>query len=150
MDQFLPFSRPAIGDEEIAAVEKVLRSGWITTGPQNQQLESEFCATFGCKHAIAVCSATAGMHITLMALGIGPGDEVITPSQTWVSTLNMIELLGATPVMIDVDRDTLMVNARDVEAAITTKTKAIVPVHYAGAPLQMMHCETWPNAIICR
>lgn len=115
MDQFLPFSRPAIGDEEIAAVEKVLRSGWITTGPQNQQLESEFCATFGCKHAIAVCSATAGMHITLMALGIGPGDEVITPSQTWVSTLNMIELLGATPVMIDVDRDTLMVNARDVE-----------------------------------
>ena len=137
MDQFLPFSRPAIGDEEIAAVEKVLRSGWITTGPQNQQLESEFCATFGCKHAIAVCSATAGMHITLMALGIGPGDEVITPSQTWVSTLNMIELLGATPVMIDVDRDTLMVSASDVEAAITAKTKAIVPVHYAGAPLQM-------------
>lgn len=79
MDQFLPFSRPAIGDEEIAAVEKVLRSGWITTGPQNQQLESEFCRTFGCKHAVAVCSATAGMHITLMALDIGPGDEVITP-----------------------------------------------------------------------
>lgn len=137
MDEFLPFSRPAIGDEEIAAVEKVLRSGWITTGPQNQQLENEFCSIFGCKHAIAVCSATAGMHITLMALGIGPGDEVITPSQTWVSTLNMIELLGATPVMIDVDRDTLMVSAADVEAAITAKTKAIVPVHYAGAPLQM-------------
>ncbi|CAI2424171.1 UDP-4-amino-4-deoxy-L-arabinose aminotransferase [Serratia plymuthica] len=137
MDEFLPFSRPAIGDEEIAAVGKVLRSGWITTGPQNQQLENEFCSTFGCKHAIAVCSATAGMHITLMALGIGPGDEVITPSQTWVSTLNMIELLGATPVMIDVDRDTLMVSAADVEAAITVKTKAIVPVHYAGAPLQM-------------
>lgn len=137
MDEFLPFSRPAIGDEEIAAVEKVLRSGWITTGPQNQQLENEFCSIFGCKHAIAVCSATAGMHITLMALDIGPGDEVITPSQTWVSTLNMIELLGATPVMIDVDRDTLMVSAADVEAAITAKTKAIVPVHYAGAPLQM-------------
>ncbi|WP_024485861.1 UDP-4-amino-4-deoxy-L-arabinose aminotransferase, partial [Serratia fonticola] len=137
MDQFLPFSRPAIGDEEIAAVEKVLRSGWITTGPQNQQLESEFCRTFGCKHAIAVCSATAGMHITLMALDIGPGDEVITPSQTWVSTLNMIELLGATPVMIDVDRDTLMVSAADVEAATTARTKAIIPVHYAGAPLPM-------------
>lgn len=137
MDQFLPFSRPAIGDEEIAAVEKVLRSGWITTGPQNQQLESEFCKTFGCKHAVAVCSATAGMHITLMALGIGPGDEVITPSQTWVSTLNMIELLGAKPVMIDVDRDTLMVSAADVEAAITPDTKAIIPVHYAGAPLPM-------------
>ncbi|WP_411751431.1 UDP-4-amino-4-deoxy-L-arabinose aminotransferase [Serratia sp. (in: enterobacteria)] len=137
MDQFLPFSRPAIGDEEIAAVEKVLRSGWITTGPQNHQLESEFCRTFGCKHAVAVCSATAGMHITLMAQGIGPGDEVITPSQTWVSTLNMIELLGATPVMIDVDRDTLMVSAADVEAAITARTKAIIPVHYAGAPLPL-------------
>ena len=77
----MPFSRPAIGDEEIAAVESVAFR-LITTGPQNQQLESDFCSTFGCKHAIAVSSATAGMHITLMALGIGPGDEVITPSQT--------------------------------------------------------------------
>ncbi|QPT15423.1 UDP-4-amino-4-deoxy-L-arabinose aminotransferase [Serratia rubidaea] len=137
MDQFLPFSRPAIGDEEIAAVGKVLTSGWITTGPQNQQLEADFCRTFGCRHAVAVSSATAGMHITLMALGIGLGDEVITPSQTWVSTLNMIELLGATPVMIDVDRETLMVSAADVEAAITPRTKAIIPVHYAGAPLAL-------------
>lgn len=137
MDQFLPFSRPAIGDEEIAAVGKVLTSGWITTGPQNQQLEADFCRSFGCRHAVAVSSATAGMHITLMALGIGLGDEVITPSQTWVSTLNMIELLGATPVMIDVDRETLMVSAADVEAAITSRTKAIIPVHYAGAPLPL-------------
>ncbi|MEB6338093.1 UDP-4-amino-4-deoxy-L-arabinose aminotransferase [Serratia rhizosphaerae] len=137
MDQFLPFSRPAIGDEEIAAVGKVLTSGWITTGPQNQQLEADFCRTFGCRHAVAVSSATAGMHITLMALGIGLGDEVITPSQTWVSTLNMIELLGATPVMIDVDRETLMVSAAAVEAAITPRTKAIIPVHYAGAPLPL-------------
>ncbi len=137
MDRQLPFSRPAIGEEEIAAVGQVLRSGWITTGPQNQLLETHFCAAFGCKHAIAVCSATAGMHLVLMALGIGPGDEVITPSQTWVSTLNMIELLGARPVMIDVDRDTLMVSAADVEAAITPRTKAIVPVHYAGAPLDL-------------
>ncbi|WP_145541927.1 UDP-4-amino-4-deoxy-L-arabinose aminotransferase [Yersinia alsatica] len=137
MQNFLPFSRPAIGSDEINAVVNVLGSGWITTGPQNQQLETDFCAAFGCKHAIAVCSATAGMHITLMALGIGPGDEVITPSQTWVSTLNMIVLLGAEPVMIDVDRDTLMVSAADVEAAITPKTKAIIPVHYAGAPCEL-------------
>ena len=137
MELLLPFSRPAIGDEEIVAVEKVLRSGWITTGPQNRQLETHFSAAFGCKHAIAVSSATAGMHVTLMALGIGPGDEVITPSQTWVSTLNMIELLGARPVMIDVDRETLMVSAESVEKAITLKTKAIVPVHYAGAPLDL-------------
>ncbi|WP_227724845.1 UDP-4-amino-4-deoxy-L-arabinose aminotransferase [Yersinia proxima] len=137
MQNFLPFSRPAIGQDEINAVVNVLGSGWITTGPQNQQLETDFCATFGCKHAIAVSSATAGMHITLMALGIGPGDEVITPSQTWVSTINMIVLLGAEPVMVDIDRDTLMVNVADIEAVITSKTKAIIPVHYAGAPCDL-------------
>lgn len=137
MGNFLPFSKPAIGDEEVKAVEKVLRSGWITTGPQNHQLEEDFCKRYGCKHAIALTSATAGMHVVLMALGIGPGDEVITPSQTWVSTINMIELLGATPVMIDVDRDTLMVQPTAVEQALTTKTKAIIPVHYAGAPCDL-------------
>jgi len=137
MENFLPFSRPSMGEEEIEAVSQVLRSGWITTGPQTHQLEQDFAANFGCKHAIAVSSATGGMHVTLMALGIGPGDEVITPSQTWVSTINMIVLLGAEPVMIDVDPDTLMISAEDVAAAITPKTKAIIPVHYAGAPLDL-------------
>ncbi|WP_311751767.1 UDP-4-amino-4-deoxy-L-arabinose aminotransferase [Proteus columbae] len=137
MSHFLPFSRPAIGDEEIKAVEDVLRSGWITTGPQNHQLEQDFCEKFGSKHAIAICSATAGMHVVLMAMGIGAGDEVITPSQTWVSTMNIITLLGAEPVMIDVDRDTLMVCAEDVKKAITPRTKAIIPVHYAGAPCDL-------------
>lgn len=134
---FLPFSRPAIGDEEIAAVTQVLKSGWITTGPKNQELEQLFCQTFGCKHAIAVSSATAGMHVTLMALNIGPGDEVITPSQTWVSTINLITLLGATPVFVDVDRDTLMTDATRIAKAITPRTKAIIPVHYAGAPADL-------------
>lgn len=137
MSHFLPFSRPAIGNEEIKAVEGVLRSGWITTGPQNHQLEQDFCEKFGSKHAIAVCSATAGMHVVLMAMGIGPGDEVITPSQTWVSTINIITLLGAEPVMIDVDRNTLMISAEDVKKAITPRTKAIIPVHYAGAPCDL-------------
>ncbi|REF27942.1 UDP-4-amino-4-deoxy-L-arabinose-oxoglutarate aminotransferase [Xenorhabdus cabanillasii] len=137
MDNFLPFSRPSIGNEEIKAVEKVLRSGWITTGPQNQQLEQDFARMFGCRHAIALYSATAGMHLALLALGIGSGDEVITPSQTWVSTINMICLLGAEPVMVDVDRDTLMVNAKTIKQAITPKTKAIIPVHYAGAPCDL-------------
>jgi len=137
MENFLPFSRPSMGEEEIEAVSQVLRSGWITTGPQTHQLEQDFAANFGCKHAIAVSSATGGMHVTLMALGIGPGDEVITPSQTWVSTINMIVLLGAEPVMIDVDPDTLMISAEDVAAVITPKTKAIIPVHYAGAPLDL-------------
>lgn len=137
MDDFLPFSRPSMGDEEFQAIKAVLQSGWITTGPQNQALEEAFCTLTGNRFAIAVSSATAGMHVTLMALGVGPGDEVITPSLTWVSTLNMIELLGATPVMIDVDRDTLMVTPEAIEAAITPRTKAIVPVHYAGAPVDI-------------
>lgn len=134
---FLPFSRPAIGDEEIAAVTAVLKSGWITTGPKNHELEQLFCQMYGCKHAIAVSSATAGMHVALMALGIGPGDEVITPSQTWVSTVNMITLLGATPIFVDVDRNTLMTNARLIADVITPRTKAIIPVHYAGAPADL-------------
>ena len=134
MSDFLPFSRPSMGDAELAALREVLASGWITTGPKHQALEAAFCQLTGNRHAIAVSSATGGMHVTLMALGIGPGDEVITPSQTWVSTLNMICLLGATPVMIDVDNDNLMITPDAVEAAITSRTKAIIPVHYAGAP----------------
>ncbi|MGV3346176.1 UDP-4-amino-4-deoxy-L-arabinose aminotransferase [Enterobacteriaceae bacterium LUAb1] len=137
MMEFLPFSRPSLGQEELAAVESVMRSGWITTGPVSQQLEQAFCELTGNQHAIALSSATAGMHVTLMALGIGPGDEIITPSLTWVSTANMICLLGAEPVMVDIDRDTLMVNAEQIEAAITPRTKAIIPVHYAGAPVDI-------------
>lgn len=137
MSDFLPFSRPALGAEEIAAVTEVLQSGWITTGPKNQALEKAFCDLTGNQHAIAVSSATGGMHVTLMALGVQQGDEVITPSLTWVSTLNMIALLGAEPVMIDVDRDTLLVTPEAIEAAITPRTKAIIPVHYAGAPVDI-------------
>ena len=137
MSDFLPFSRPSMGDAELAALREVLQSGWITTGPKNQALEEAFCALTGNRHAIAVSSATGGMHVTLMALGISAGDEVITPSQTWVSTLNMICLLGATPVMIDVDPENLMITPEAVEAAITPRTKAIVPVHYAAAPVDI-------------
>ena len=137
MQDFLPFSRPAIGDAEISAVCDVLKSGWITTGPKNHELEQQFCDTFGCQHAVALCSATAGMHVTLLALGIGPGDEVITPSQTWVSTINIITLLGAEPVFVDVDPDTLMTSAELIAPLITARTKAIIPVHYAGAPVDL-------------
>ncbi|MCP2231658.1 MULTISPECIES: UDP-4-amino-4-deoxy-L-arabinose aminotransferase [Erwinia] len=131
---FLPFSRPSLGEAELAAVQEVFQSGWITTGPKCAELEQAFCQLTGNQHAIAVSSATAGMHVTLMALNIQAGDEVITPSMTWVSTLNIITLLGATPVMIDVDPETLMVTPEAVAAAITPRTKAIIPVHYAGAP----------------
>ncbi|MGL5178548.1 MAG: UDP-4-amino-4-deoxy-L-arabinose aminotransferase [Aeromonas veronii] len=137
MNNFMPFSKPAMSEAEINAVSEVLQSGWITTGPKNHELEQRFCETFGCQHAVALCSATAGMHVTLMALGIGPGDEVITPSLTWVSTINIITLLGATPVFVDVDRDTLMVSAGQIAPLITHNTRAIIPVHYAGAPVDI-------------
>jgi UDP-4-amino-4-deoxy-L-arabinose-oxoglutarate aminotransferase len=135
--EFLPFTRPDIRAEDIDAVVAVLRSGWITSGSRVRQLEEKFVTQVGCKHAVAVSSATAGMHLVLHALGLGPGDEVITPSLTWVSTVNLIHLSGASPVFVDVDRDTLMVTAEHIEPAITSRTRLIIPVHYAGAPLDV-------------
>ncbi len=111
----------------------VLESRWITTGSQCAELERRFAAAVGAEHAIALTSATAGLHLALLALGIGPGDEVVTPSMTWVSTVNLITLCGATPVFVDVDRDTLMTTAEHIDAAITERTKLVIPVHYAGA-----------------
>ena len=134
---FLPFSRPSITPGDIAAVTAVLESGWITTGAQCAELERAFAAYTGARHAVALTSATAGLHVLLRALGIGPGDEVITPSMTWASTPNMIVLAGATPVWVDIDTDTLMTTADRVEAALTEKTKLIIPVHFAGAPVDL-------------
>jgi UDP-4-amino-4-deoxy-L-arabinose-oxoglutarate aminotransferase len=134
---FLPFSRPSITDGDVAAVGEVLRSGWITTGPKAAQFEQEFCRYVGCSGGVALMSATAGMHVALKALGIGPGDEVITPSMTWVSTVNLIVLAGATPVFADIDRDTLMVTPDSVRSCLTGKTRLIIPVHFAGAPADM-------------
>lgn len=135
--QFLPFSRPSISEEEIQQVAEVLRSGWITTGPKGAAFEEAFCSYCNAGGAVALASATAGMHLLLVALGIGPGDEVITPSMTWVSTVNLITLAGATPVFADIDRDTLMVSAETVAPLITERTKLIVPVHFAGASVDM-------------
>ncbi len=134
---FLPLSKPSISEDEIAAVADVLRSGWITTGAKNAELEQLVCDITGARYAVALSSATAGMHLLLKALDIGPGDEVITPSMTWVSTANQIELCGATPVFVDVNRDTLMVEADKIEPLITERTRLIVPVHYAGAALDL-------------
>lgn len=134
---FLPFSKPSITESDITAVAEVLRSGWITTGAKCTEFEESISETTGCRHAIALSSATAGMHLALHALGIGPGDEVITPSMTWVSTINLITLCGATPVFADVDRDTLMVTADTVEPLVTKQTRLIIPVHYAGAAVEL-------------
>ena len=101
---FLPFCRPSITEEDIAALADVLRSGWITTGPKVNELEEMVARRTGARHAIAATSGTALMHLALQAMGIGPGDEVVGPSMTWVSTPNMVELLGGTNVFVDVDR----------------------------------------------
>ena len=134
---FLPFSRPSIGKSEINKVTACLKSGWITTGALCKEFEDKFCHLTGSKQAISVNSATAGMHIVLSALNISPGDEIITPSMTFASTVNMIALRGATPVFIDIDYGTLNVNADLIEEKITKRTKAIIPVHFAGAPADM-------------
>ena len=115
----------------------MLRSGWITTGPKCAEFESKFREYLGCSAVVALSSATAGMHLVLRALGIAAGDEVITPSMTWVSTINLIALSGATPVFADIDKDTLTVSCDAIERCLTTRTRLIVPVHFAGAPADM-------------
>ena len=134
---FLPLNRPSIGEAEISAVTECLKSRWITTGPHCADFEERFQTLTGARHGVSVVSATAGMHLVLMALGIGPGDEIITPSMTFASTINMITLLGATPVFVDIEYDTLNIDCDQIEARITSKTRAIIPVHFAGAPADM-------------
>jgi dTDP-4-amino-4,6-dideoxygalactose transaminase len=130
-ERFLPFALPSIGEEEIAEVIDSLRSGWITTGPKVKRFEEEFAQYIGCEHAIAVNSCTAALHIALTALGVGPGDEVIVPTLTFCSTANVVVHLGARPVLVDVGED-FNVQPHAVERAVTSRTKAIVPVHYSG------------------
>ena len=134
---FLPLNRPSIGEAEISAVTECLKSRWITTGPLCASFEERFQTLTGARHAVSVVSATAGMHLVLMALGIGPGDEIITPSMTFASTINMITLLGAKPVFVDIEYDTLNIDCDKIAARITSKTRAIIPVHFAGAPADM-------------
>ncbi len=134
---FLPLSRPTLDDEEIEAVSASLRTGWITSGPKVAELEERFQSLTGAPHAVAVSSATAGLHIVLAALGVGEGDEVVTPSMTFASTVNQIVLRGARPVFADSDYGTLQVLPADVERAITRRTRAVIPVHFAGAPADL-------------
>lgn len=135
---FLPFALPEIGEEEIAEVVAALRSGWVTTGPKAKQFETDFVEYLGGGlEAIAVNSATAGLHLGLEALGIGPGDEVITTTHTFTATAEIIRYLGADPVFVDVDASTLCIDVDAVEAAITPRTKAVIPVHFAGRSADM-------------
>ena len=133
----LSFQPPAVGEEEIEAVARTIRSGWLTTGPNAAELERRFAAYVGAKHALAVSSGTAAMHLTLVALGIGPGDEVITTPITWPATANVVVHAGAKPVFVDVCESDLNIDPEAVKAAITERTKAIMPVHLAGQPADL-------------
>lgn len=135
---FLPFALPDIGEEEINEVIDALRSGWVTTGPKTKQFEQDFNAFLGGGlECIALNSATAGLHLALEAIGIGSGDEVIIPTYTFTATAEVVRYLGATPVMVDVLADTFNIDPQAIEAAITSKTKAIMPVHFAGLSCDM-------------
>ena len=135
---FLPFALPDIGDEEIAEVVDSLRSGWITTGPKTARFESAFAQFLGPGiEAIAVNSATAGLHLAVEAIGIGPGDEVITTPHTFTATAEIIRYMGAEPVFVDIDPATFCMDPDLVEKAINQRTKAIIPVHYAGLAARM-------------
>ena len=140
---FLPFALPEIGEEEIAEVVDALRSGWVTTGPKTRRFEGDFAAFLGDEtrgerlHCVAVNSATAGLHLALEALGIGPGDEVITTTHTFTATAEVVRYLGADVKLVDIDPATLNIDPAAVAAAITPRTKAIMPVHYAGLAADM-------------
>src|SRR2546426_5451377 len=136
-ETFLPFSRPALGDEEIAELVDSIRSGWITTGPKVERFASQFAGYVGAAFAAPVSSATAGLPLALLAHGIGPGDEVITTPMTFAATLNVIVHVGATPVLADCDRRTLQIRVEEVERRIGPRTRALLPVHFAGQPADL-------------
>ncbi|MDO5746524.1 MAG: DegT/DnrJ/EryC1/StrS family aminotransferase [Actinomycetaceae bacterium] len=137
LPEHVPFFRPDITEEEVQAVVTALRSGWLTTGGVCAQFEKDFQEYLGddSLHCIAVNSATAALHLSVEALGIGPGDEVLVPTWTFTSTAEVVRYMGATPVLVDIDPDTFFIDFADAERKITENTKAIIPVHFAGLPI---------------
>lgn len=136
-EDFLPYNLPDISDAEVDAVVETLRSGWLAPGPRVRAFEEHFASFAGAKHAIALDSATAGMHLALVASGIGPGDEVITTPTTFAATVNVIIHAGATPVLADIRLDDYCIDPEAIERAITPRTRAIMPVHHGGSACRM-------------
>src|SRR5215467_5056000 len=128
----IQIATPSLGEEEWQALREPIESGWLTQGPKVAAFESAFAARHNVKHAIAVTSATTGLHLALAALGIGPGDEVIVPAFTWVATANVVLYCGATPVFADVDRVTFNIDPKDLVRRVTPRTKVVIPVHLFG------------------
>ena len=136
-DNFIPLCRPWIDEAEIEAVSQVLASKWISTGPKTAEFEQQFAEYIGVKHALAVSSCTAALHLSLIAAGVGQGDEVITTPYTFTATAEAIGYTGAKPVFVDIEPETLNIDVSVIEESITPKTKAIIPVHIAGLPCDM-------------
>ncbi len=137
MKPFIPFHLPDIGEEEIQSVVETLRSGWLTTGLKTQQFEKEFAEMVGTPHAVAVNSCTAALHLALEAVGVTAGDEVIVPTMTFAATAEVVHYCRGVPVFVDCQKDTLNIDVEAIERAISPKTKAIIPVHFAGQPCEM-------------
>ncbi|MBV9311304.1 MAG: DegT/DnrJ/EryC1/StrS aminotransferase family protein [Solirubrobacterales bacterium] len=136
-DDFLVFGSPVIGEEEIAEVVDSLRSGWVGTGPKVQRFETMLSAYVGTPYCRCVSSCTAALILAMQVLGVGPGDEVLVPAMTFVASANAVEHAGATPILVDAEPDTGMIDLEAAEAAITPRTRAIIPVHLAGRPVDM-------------
>src|SRR5690348_8267899 len=130
----IPITKPFLGEEEAAAAREAILSGWVTQGPRVKAFEEEFAAYVGAPLACAVSSCTTALHLALHALGVGPGDEVITVSHSFIATANVVRYCGATPVFVDIDPATYNMDPALIEAAITPKTRAIMPVHQIGLP----------------
>lgn len=141
----IPFTKPHIPESTLSEIGKVLKSGWITTGQKAKEFEQEFAKFINTKNGIAVANGTAALHLAYKAVGIGPGDEVLVPSFTFCSTINMIIHLGATPVFCDIDEKSLCIDPKDVERKITQQTKAIVVVHFAGMPADLTEIQRVAN-----
>jgi dTDP-4-amino-4,6-dideoxygalactose transaminase len=137
MNDFLPFHRSDVGEEEVSEVLEVLRSGWLTTGPKVREFEREFAAMVGAEHAVAVNSCTAALHLALEAAGVSEGDEVLVPTMTFAATAEVVTYFKARPVLIDCEPNTLNLNTDRIRQAVTDKTKAIIPVHFAGHPCDL-------------
>ena len=137
MRPFIPFFLPLIEKEEKEEILNTLESGWITTGPKVKQFEADFCKYIGCTHAVAVNSCTAALHLALEAIGLKEEDEVIIPTMTFAATGEVISYFKAKPVLVDCEKDTLLIDINKIEEKINKKTKAIIPVHYAGQPCDM-------------
>jgi len=135
--EFITFHRPEIGEEEVRSVVETLRSGWLTTGPKVKRFEEDFARYLGCTHAVAVNSGTAALHLALDAIGIKEGDEVIVPTMTFAATAEVVLYFKANPVLVDCEPNTLNLDAKQVESAVTPRTKAIIPVHMGGQPCDM-------------